>query len=223
MKTAAVMGVALVGAAWMLHGAAQARAAASGPASESGGVTLDDLDVWGYMQSNIEDNQVQAAIAGDDAGNVAAFLSLIEWAEGTNKGSDPYRVCYGYRHTIRSFADHPAITGEWRGEPLDNLGPAYRGQVSTAAGRHQIRRQTWEGAKRALRLPDFSPASQDRAAVWLIKQRGALDAVKAGRIAEAVQLCRKEWASLPGAGYGQGERRLGDLIAVYQQAGGVLA
>jgi len=53
------------------------------------------------------------------ARNVAAFLAMIQRAEGTSAaGRDPYRVCYGYRHTIGNMRDHPAVTGEWRGERL---------------------------------------------------------------------------------------------------------
>lgn len=158
------------------------------------------------------------------ADNVAAFLAMIAAAEGTDRGADPYRVCYGYRHTIRDLSDHPAITGEWRGEPLDSLGAAYAGKVSTAAGRYQIIRPTWQAARRALALPDFGPASQDAAAVWLIDRKpGALDAVKAGDLATAVALCASTWASLPGAGYGQPERRMAWLSERFTTAGGTLS
>lgn len=159
--------------------------------------------------------------------NVRAFLTAIAMAEGTEREADPYRVCYGYKHTLSSFADHPAITGEWRGERLSDahcrgagLSP---GCVSTAAGRYQIIRPTWATIKARLKLPDFSPESQDLACIALIQGRGALADVQAGRFAQAVEKCRKEWASLPGANYGQGERTLPWLQARYAQAGGVLA
>lgn len=157
------------------------------------------------------------------ARNLAAFLSMIEFAEGTGRG-DPYRVCYGYRHSIRDLSDHPAITGEWRGEKLPDhmcraagFGP---GCVSTAAGRYQINRPTWAPLKRSLNLPDFGPASQDAAAFELIRQRGALNDVYAGRVSQAVAKVAKVWASLPGAGYDQPERKLASLVTAYQAAGG---
>jgi muramidase (phage lysozyme) len=159
--------------------------------------------------------------------NLRAFLALIAYAEGTDSEAEPYRVCYGYKHTIRSLADHPAVTGEWRGERLPDRmcrGAGLKpGCVSTAAGRYQILKPGWLDGKRALGLPDFSPASQDRWAVWKIGKRGALEAARDGRIAEAINLCRAEWASLPGAGYGQPERKLAALIGTYTDAGGHLA
>lgn len=160
------------------------------------------------------------------AGNLAAIREAIAFAEGTATQGDPYRVCFGYRYTIRSLADHPAVTGEWRGEPLSDAmcaGAGYGpGCVSTAAGKYQIKKSTWLGCKSALKLPDFSPASQDRACAYLIEQRGAMADVVAGRFTAAVTKMRKEWASLPGAGYGQGERSIAWLTAKFEQAGGVV-
>lgn len=156
--------------------------------------------------------------------NAGAFLRMISRAEGTDIGCDPYRVCYGYKHALVSFADHPAITGEWRGESIAQLGPQYAGMVSTAAGRYQIIKPTWLGCKRALTLPDFGPDSQDKAALYIIQQAGALDLVLAGDFDQAVQRCASQWASLPGANApGQKMRKLDDLRAAYLSAGGALA
>lgn len=158
---------------------------------------------------------------------ISAMLQAIKKAEGTADRGDPYRVCYSYRHTINSFADHPAVTREWAGERLSDamcadagLGP---GCVSTAAGAYQIIRPTWLRLKTKLGLPDFSPASQDAAATELLRERGALARLEVGDFAGAVEKTRKEWASLPGAGYGQGERSIAWLTARFTEAGGVLA
>ncbi len=159
----------------------------------------------------------------DTQANIRAFCTAIAVGEGTEGQRDPYRVCYAYRHTIQSFADHPAVTGEWRGEPLDSLGPAYAGKVSTAAGRYQLIKPTWLEAKQALGLRDFSPASQDAAAVYLIRKRGALADVEQGRFAQAVQKVRREWASMPGSGWGQPERTFERLAQAYVAAGGTIA
>jgi muramidase (phage lysozyme) len=159
--------------------------------------------------------------------NVRAFLELIAWAEGTSRELDPYRVCYGYRHKIVNLSEHPAITGEWRGEKLPDAmcrGAGLKsGCVSTAAGKYQIIKGTWVVARDALGLTDFSAESQDRAAVQRIATRGALRAVEEGRVAMALVLCRKEWASLPGAGYaGQSERTMAGLKDAYLAAGGTI-
>jgi muramidase (phage lysozyme) len=198
------------------------RAHESAQSADGDGTTaLDWVDPFGGIERSIDRYQTDQAMHDF---NMQAFLSLIEYSEGTAQGGrDPYRTCYGYRFTISDFSDHPAVMGVWKGESLASLGPAYVGKVSTAAGRYQIIKPTWLECKRVLALPDFSPASQDAAAVYLIKRRGALDDVRAGRIEAALAKCSSEWASLPGAGYGQPERKRETLIAVYQGAGGVLA
>jgi muramidase (phage lysozyme) len=155
--------------------------------------------------------------------NQRAFLSMIAHSEGTDRALDPYRVCYGYRHTIVSLRDHPAVTGEWRGESLANLGPQYAHEISTAAGRYQINRPTWMQCKAALDLKDFTGPSQDDAALFLIKQCGYLDAVNAGDIQAAIQGCSPIWASLPGSAAGQPTRSLASLVDAYTELGGELA
>lgn len=164
---------------------------------------------------------------GDILRNESAFLALIRFAEGTDKEPDPYRVCYGYRHTIRSLAEHPSISGEWRGEKLPDaicrnagLKP---GCVSTAAGAYQLIRPTWTGVRNRLRLPDFEAGSQDRAALYLIANCGALEDVHHGRVQTAIAKCAREWASLPGNTAGQPQRKTEQLLAAFEGAGGHLA
>lgn len=216
---------AFVGVSLLARRAAD-RAAEQSAASEEGdgSTAFDYANPWGLIERQFDAYQTDHAMSET---NVAAFLSMIAYAEGTDRGADPYRVCYGYRHTIADLRDHPAVTGEWRGEKLPDVICAGAGMspgcVSTAAGRYQLIRPTWLACKRALGLPDFAPDSQDRAAVYLIRQRGALDDVKAGRIADAIAKVAKEWASLPGANYGQPERPLAGLSDAFTDAGGVIA
>ncbi|MDH4872745.1 hypothetical protein E8E91_18080 [Pseudomonas sp. BN515] len=75
----------------------------------------------------------------------------------------------------------------------------------------------------ACRVDEFTPDNQDRVALWQIRERRTLDDIEAGRNPEAIAKCRKIWASLPGAGYGQNEHKLDDLLAHYLAAGGRLA
>lgn len=140
------------------------------------------------------------------AANLKAFLTMIQYAEGTY-GSNAYRMLFG-GGLFSDYSAHP------------NIAVTRGGITSTAAGAYQILYRTWTDIQQSLGLPDFSPLSQDRAAIALISRRGALEDVLAGRFETALYKCRKEWASLPGAGYGQGERSREWLAQVYRNAGG---
>lgn len=174
--------------------------------------TVADIfaDVMPVDEQEQEAAQVQAGASLENA-NVAAFLWMLRVSEGT-AGPNGYRTLVG-GELFDSFDDHPRMLVY-----LPNLGIS-----SSAAGAYQFIRRTWDGVARKLGLMDFSPESQDLAAVELIRQRGALDDVRAGRFAVAVNKCRKEWASLPGAGYGQHENSLSRLQVAYTNAGGYLA
>lgn len=140
--------------------------------------------------------------------NLRAFLLMIQYAEGT-RGANAYRTLFG-GGIFNSFVAHP------------NIAITKGGITSTAAGAYQFLYRTWAELQQALRLPDFSPISQDKAAIELIRRKGALEDVITGRIANAISKCRKIWASFPGAGYGQGERSMNSLVAAYLQSGGAL-
>jgi muramidase (phage lysozyme) len=141
--------------------------------------------------------------------NIRAFLIMIQYAEGTY-GKDGYRTLYG-GSLFNDFSRHP------------NSPQTKWGITSTAAGAYQILNKTWMELQAKLKLPDFSPVSQDKAAIELIRRRKALDDVYAGRWSQAIAKCRKEWASLPGAGYGQNEKNITNLLAVIKVAGGSTA
>lgn len=142
------------------------------------------------------------------ASNVRAFLDMIAYSEGTaGHGDDGYNVLFGYS-TFDSYADHPRQY------------IPFRDTTTSAAGRYQILARTWDGVRGKLGLQDFSPSSQDAAAVELIRERGALGDVQAGRTVTAIKKVAKVWASLPGAGYNQPERKLAALLQAYAGAGG---
>ena len=157
--------------------------------------------------------QVGAMSEAEAENNMAAFLRMIRVAEGT-ADADGYRRIFGGT-LFDSFADHPRrpITAKLGGKSI----------TSTAAGAYQFLSKTWDECARALGLPDFSPASQDAAAIYLIKRRGALDDVRAGRFDAAVRKVAKEWASLPGSPYGQPTISAERARDLYAQNGGVFA
>lgn len=153
--------------------------------------------------------QEMANVVSSPQNNLKAFLLMIQYSEGTI-GLNAYKTLYG-GSLFHDMTRHP------------NRAITKGGYTSTAAGAYQILYRTWVDIQKTLKLPDFSPLSQDRAAIELIRRRGALEDVLNGRFAVAIYKCRKEWASFPGAGYGQGERKIASLIQMYQNAGGKMA
>jgi lysozyme len=158
--------------------------------------------------------------------NLSAFLHAIRWAEGTSD-PDGYRRMFGGA-LFDDFSDHPRIAHQFTNQAGQTL-------WTTAAGAYQFlaisplpsggttRANTWDRMQARLGLPDFSPQSQDAAAVELIREAGALDDVLSGYFTSALTKVRGIWASLPGAGYSQPERPYTQLASVYQSAGGALA
>ncbi len=154
--------------------------------------------------------------------NVAAFADMLAVSEGTDDGRQRTK-CMGYDVLVggglfADFSAHPGVLVQVREPKPDGTG----GLQSTAAGRYQFLRGTWAEMSALLKLPDFMPESQDLACVQLFKRRGAYALIQQGRFDEAVAACRKEWASLPGAGYGQHEQKIERLRLAYTYAGGLI-
>ena len=141
--------------------------------------------------------------------NVQAMLRVIRRGEGTSD-ENGYRRSFGGA-LFDSYADHPR-TKYTRG--------AY---TSSAAGAYQFLISTWDETARILGLPDFSPESQDLAAVARMVYRGALNDVIAGDLTAAMPKLGKEWASMPGSPYGQPVISMQTAINTYTDNGGQLA
>ena len=151
----------------------------------------------------------------DPEKNLSAFLFMIRSTEHVYPrdvlNDAAYSIFYGGSR-FSNFADHPVLTGEKKGVPLPDamcrasgLKP---GCVSTAAGAYQIIKPTWVRIKSRLGLMDFSPASQDMAAVELLREAGALDLIEAGDIEGAIKKSSRIWASLPGSTAQQNPRAM---------------
>ena len=162
-------------------------------------------------QTTLSNHPISEAIKNE---NVRAFLQTIAFAEGT-AGPDGYRMMFTGQ-VFYSFEAHPNIKNcsLYKGKPL----------CSTAAGKYQILKPTWDEVARRLNLNDFSPESQDLAAVQLIKQAGAYQDIVAGRFDDAVFKVAPTWASFPTAEgksyYNQPSKSLPYLQDKFQQAGG---
>ena len=171
-------------------------------------------------------NMTQDAMNGIDpqqaADNVAAFLDMLRYSEGTFSSDEGYRALFGWRagngRTFSSFADHPRQMF-----PYTNLAGVT--VMTSAAGAYQITRTTYDALQD--RYPElqgrgFSPQAQDDMAILLIAERGALPDVRAGRLADAINKVRKVWASLPNSNVNQPTRTYQELAQVFEQNGGVI-
>ena len=139
-----------------------------------------------------------------------AALDTIRMAEGTwQGGSDKgYRTMFG-GGTFNSFARHP--------DKVIRSGS----YASAAAGAYQFMPDTWNEVSKKRGLKDFSPESQDLAAIEQLKKRGVYEPLKAGKFTpEVAAKMAPEWASFPtmagGSYYGQPSKKFSELQKFYQ-------
>jgi muramidase (phage lysozyme) len=130
--------------------------------------------------------------------NIIAFLALIRKSEGGR-----YNILFGGKK-FTDFSKHP------------NICVPYRNTCSTASGAYQILKKTYEDFKGKAGVNDFTPDSQDRIAVELIKRRNAYNDIINGNIATAIQKCGNEWASFGFNNYNQPTHSLAQLLEWYQ-------
>jgi muramidase (phage lysozyme) len=118
--------------------------------------------------------------------NVQAFLKLIRYAEHKREDTIVYYLLYGGTQTFSDLSRHP-----------DKQVKAW-GKESTAAGAYHILKSSYDEAVAQEIIRDFTPASQDAYALWILRTRGVLELVKAGDISHAIFQLRNDWLSLPG-------------------------
>lgn len=117
-----------------------------------------------------------------------AFMASI--VGGESDGS--YNLLNGGKR-FSGYSDHPYAS--------TNKNTGY----GVAAGKYQFMPGTWNDYKRKLKLPDFSPQSQEIAALALARDRyraktgGNLDRdLEAGKVMQAAKALSPTWTSLPG-------------------------
>jgi muramidase (phage lysozyme) len=155
-----------------------------------------------------------------------AFLDMIAVSEGTSTSpitkDDGYDIIVSsidatgrlVRNRFDDYSDHPFANGR------KSLVVNSKGLTSNASGRGQIMLRDWPHYKALLKLPDFSPVSQDKYLVQLLKEQGAIQPLIDGDLQTAVYRCRNIWASLPGNNYGQAQQRFDTLRAAFILNGG---
>lgn len=155
--------------------------------------------------------------------NVSKFLDLIGWSEGCCHEKHPLTLNNGY-DVIVTGVDGPEIFTDYSTHPFIHSRPPKlinrKGLASTASGKYQILLKYFVSYKNLLKLPDFSPESQDKIAIRMIKECDALQDIKNGNIDEAIKKCSSRWASFPGNDYGQNPHSMDKLIAEFKSMGG---
>ncbi|WP_168395112.1 glycoside hydrolase family 24 protein [Acinetobacter indicus] len=135
--------------------------------------------------------------------NVRKMLDVIAGAEGVKHG---YNTLFGNERT-EDLRSHPNIKKEFT--QTDG-----KKNSTTAAGRYQFLKGTWDKVSKKYGLTDFSPKNQDLAAVALILGRGALGDVIKGDFTKAIGKLGGEWASLPSSNYAQPKKSWEDIKAM---------
>jgi muramidase (phage lysozyme) len=181
-----------------------------------------------FLAANASPETIAALPTGDDYDaavrltrnlRVKAMLTVLAFTEGT--GTDYGKVVDGVVLTSPYF---PELVGKKNVSVTDlTRHPDILVQVnsnikSTAAGRYQFIKGTWD----SLKMVDFSASSQDIAAVRLMQQANMIEPLLADDLEEAVQQGAPVWASLPtatGASFygGQTARSMAQIRQVYRQ------
>ena len=134
-------------------------------------------------------SDIRTATTIPPSSNVKRYLDILAEAEGAN-----YNTIVG-GSTFDDYSKHPGIVGVKTKEGS-----------STAAGRYQITKSTYDEYAKKLNISDFSPESQDKIALAIIKDKGALQDLETGDYTAANKKLGKTWASLPTSPYSQPKR-----------------
>ncbi|OOF53892.1 glycoside hydrolase family 24 protein [Rodentibacter genomosp. 2] len=114
--------------------------------------------------------------------NARAYLDLLAYMEGVQHG---YHTTYGNKR-VEDLSQHPGVV--W-GKTGDG--------ITTATGRYQFTKTTWDRLQKQFGFKDFGERSQDLAALALIAEKGAMQDILNGDIVKANYKLRNIWASLP--------------------------
>lgn len=137
-----------------------------------------------------------------------ALHDSIAWAEGTRGYSqDGYNVMFSFK-LMSSCNVHP------------NKCLAFGSSCSTAAGRYQFLKGTWDSVKSANGLPSFEPENQELGARYLVSTVRHVTVpgsrpMTASEFSNAMSKLSWEWASLPPGRYGQPNKSASQMRSMY--------
>lgn len=133
------------------------------------------------------------SLTTQELNNCIAYLALVRKLEGTD-GPEGYRKWIGHK-LFTSYDKHP-------GRRYDiKLRDKKTGKIyhPSAAGAYQFLLATYlDFQTRKGLFPDFTPPSQDQAAVAYLKDLEAIGAICKGDLNKAYRLTCGTWSSIPG-------------------------
>ncbi|MCW5837086.1 MAG: glycoside hydrolase family 104 protein [Labilithrix sp.] len=137
-----------------------------------------------------------------------ALHDSLAFAEGTEgRGKDGYNVAFTHRQ-FGSCARHP------------NMNICAGRLCSTAAGRYQFLKRTWDSVARGIGARNFEPENQEKGANYLISTVRRVNvpanrAMTASEFSNAMSKLSYEWASLPPGRYGQPNKTQAQMRSDY--------
>lgn len=162
--------------------------------------STDDDEARGESSEAISNATCEAS---KSEGAVSSFQKAlhdtIAFAEGTRgKGAhDGYDVGFAYKN-FKSCARHP------------NVKTCSGKLCSTASGRYQFLKRTWDGTVKGAKLTSFEPDQQELGARYLVTKVRKVTiperTLTATEFSNAMKKLSYEWASLPPGRYGQPNR-----------------
>ncbi len=192
---------------------------------------VQDLTTWAEQAwDTLTPPATPVPAPGRGARNLAAFLVMIRAAEGTSP-VDGYGALFGWPAAGRWFdpykaTGHPKVYFNY----TDRAGKTVK---TSPAGAYQIVYTTWVTyyaqfllwcSLQGISAQGFTPATQDAFATYLLDIDGALEHVKAGRLAQAMPIAARRWASLPGYSADNNPERTQQFVEnSYKAAGGQIA
>jgi muramidase (phage lysozyme) len=161
----------------------------------------DDRSKEAQRQRDISNNQrilVEELFLGgsskvqkqDTSLEVKAFLDTVAWSLG-RLPENGYRLMIDGKE-FNDFSDHPRerLCGAFYDYGRTTL-------CADSAGRYHIISSTWDPLVERLGLDDFSPKSQDEAAIELMREHGALKELESGNFDAAIYRVSDIWVTLP--------------------------
>lgn len=174
-------------------------------------VVLDDDTTYGDGgSSGGSGGSCDPSGAGDVVTSYQKVLhDAIAYAEGTRGYSeDGYDVMFSFRISPTGCVRHP------------NVCVSYGSTCSTAAGRYQYLKGTWDSVASARNFTSFSPRNQEKGAAYLISTVRRVTvpqtrAMTASEFSNAMSKLSYEWASLPPGRYGQPNKSSSQMRSFY--------